>query len=77
MFTFAVCEHSVAKDIVGVGGTWQDAADVVAVLQQVGQAFRARGRAVVVDLGPLLQVGRDVAGESPNFASKKLKIKLN
>ena len=72
-----MCEHSVAEDIVGVGCTRQDTADVVAVLQQVGQAFRTRGRAVVVDLGPLLQVGRDVAGKSPNFASEKLKIKLN
>ena len=72
-----MCEHSVAKDIVGVGGTWQDATDVVAVLQQVGQAFRARGRTVVVDLSSVLYVGRGVAGESPNFASEKLKIKLS
>jgi hypothetical protein len=71
-----VREYPVAKDVVGVRGARQDAADVVAVLQQVGQAFRARGRAEVVDLGPVPNVGREVACESPDFASKKLTKKL-
>jgi hypothetical protein len=70
-------EHSVAKDVVGVGCTRQDAADVVAILQQVGQALRAGGRAVVVDLGAFLHVGGDVACESPNFASEKLRKKFD